>query len=106
MSYEWRERWRKQHRRRIRSKEWRELKQRLLRERGARCQRCGDDDPPSLVLHHNTYERLGHERDDDLELVCGKCHPSADLQRSLNNRARALQRRWRGVPQPSLFKDR
>lgn len=32
-------------------------------------------------LHHKTYERLGRERDDDLEVLCKPCHERADEQR-------------------------
>lgn len=95
MSYEWRERWRKRYKRHIGSKQWRTTKQRLLLERGARCQRCGRE--PPLSLHHKTYERFGRERDDDLELVCEACHPIADVQRARHNRRRAIQRRRRGT---------
>jgi 5-methylcytosine-specific restriction endonuclease McrA len=103
MSYEWRERWRKQYKRHIRSKAWRATKARLLHERGGRCARCGR--PPPLSLHHKTYERLGRERDDDLELVCTACHPIADMQRAAYNRARAVERRHRrqGAGQLHLF---
>jgi len=96
------EHWRKRYRRHIRSPQWRALKQRLLRERGMRCQRCGTP-ADQLVLHHTTYERLGKERDEDLMLVCRPCHPGADLQRELSGRARRLQRSFRGAPQPDLF---
>lgn len=96
MSYEWRERWRRRYKRHIRSKQWRTTKQRLLLERGSYCQRCGRRDLP-LALHHKTYQRLGSERDEDLELVCEACHPIADVQRAANSRARAVQRRQRGM---------
>lgn len=91
MSYEWRERWRKRYKRHIGSKRWRTTKQRLLLERGACCQRCGRG--PPLALHHKTYERFGREWDEDLELVCERCHPIVDMQR-----ARTITRlRKRGV---------
>jgi len=93
MSYEWRERWRKRYKRHIGSKQWRATKQRLLLERGGCCERCGRE--PPLMLHHKTYERLGRERDEDLELVCDACHPIADAQRAVQSRARAIQRRQR-----------
>ena len=36
------------------------------------CQRCGSR--YGLEVHHRTYARLGDERPDDLELLCGDCH--------------------------------
>jgi HNH endonuclease len=29
---------------------------------------------PQFHVHHLSYERLGHESDDDLELLCSPCH--------------------------------
>jgi phage terminase large subunit GpA-like protein len=53
------------------------------RERAARtngtCERCGAGG--ILQLHHLTYERLGRERDSDLELLCPTCHEEADQER-------------------------
>jgi hypothetical protein len=37
-----------------------------------RCQRC--QARQDLQVHHKTYERLGRERDDDLEVLCDSCH--------------------------------
>ena len=48
----------------------------LTRQYGSRCTCC--DTIPSfgnpLDLHHLTYERLGHERAEDLTVVCRNCH--------------------------------
>lgn len=77
----------------INSKRWRELRLRLLRERGERCERCHKTWAPgfktSLELHHLTYERLGHERDGDVQLVCKGCHESADIERAKDARERS-----------------
>jgi hypothetical protein len=56
----------------INSPRWRGLKERLLRERGVNCERCGKFKP--LDLHHLTYVRLGNEDDEDLKLYCRDCH--------------------------------
>ena len=40
------------------------------------CERCGVDGE-ELELHHVTYQNLGDERDDDLELLCAGCHGRA-----------------------------
>jgi hypothetical protein len=82
------------YRRVIQSARWRALKARLLRERGPRCERCGKQwapgYPPKLELHHTTYERLGHERDTDVQLVCGGvCHDHADAERARQAQQRA-----------------
>lgn len=44
----------------------------MLRLASYRCERCGAK--RDLQVHHKTYERLGVERDQDLEVVCADCH--------------------------------
>jgi hypothetical protein len=36
------------------------------------CQACGSGD--DIQLHHQTYERVGHELDEDLVPLCQVCH--------------------------------
>ncbi len=39
------------------------------------CERCGDrHNVWQLEFHHKTYERLGHELLEDLEMLCPECH--------------------------------
>lgn len=52
----------------------------LKEKRGHRCERCGVRNVP-IQFHHLNYDRLGHELDDDLQIVCLKCHPKADRER-------------------------
>lgn len=42
-----------------------------------------------LHLHHKTYERLGCERDDDVELLCTNCHADADKERAKSSQERS-----------------
>jgi 5-methylcytosine-specific restriction endonuclease McrA len=65
---------------------WRTMRQRALARYGSRCQECGRDGP--VQVHHVTYERLGHERLEDLRVLCTWCHRRADGER----RARAARR--------------
>lgn len=53
------------------SREWGLLKRQVRERSGGKCERCG---APQEVTHHVTYERLGHERLDDLLAVCKQCH--------------------------------
>lgn len=46
------------------------------------CERCGCGE--WLQVHHRTYERLGHERDDDLEVLCVACHRAITSSHSTN----------------------
>jgi hypothetical protein len=42
-------------------------------------------------VHHLTYERFGHERMDDLRVLCKRCHDEADEKREAEVRARSDQ---------------
>lgn len=56
----------------IRSPQWRQLSQRLIKEAGRRCRVCNSG--IDLCVHHRTYENLGHEPDQDLIVLCHDCH--------------------------------
>lgn len=80
--------WRAAYRERIDSFAWRGKRMRLITERGGVCERCGRRRRP-LHLHHKTYERLGRERDSDLEVVCVSCHRKADAERAAKGARRS-----------------
>jgi hypothetical protein len=50
-----------------------------------RCERCGCRVPlhgrGAVTVHHRTYARLGHERREDVELLCWGCHRRVDYWR-------------------------
>ena len=56
----------------LRSPAWASRRRRALTRAGNRCQVCGRT--RRLQVHHNTYERLGHEADHDLTVLCFECH--------------------------------
>jgi hypothetical protein len=58
----------------LQSPQWAQRRQRTLLLAGGACQRCGTH---ATDAHHTTYARLGHERDGDLEALCGGCHRAA-----------------------------
>jgi len=72
--------WRQRYNEHLNSDEWRDFKRAIIDERGAECERCGETG--LLHLHHKTYERLGHERASDVELLCPSCHQGADKERA------------------------
>ena len=55
----------------IASNAWRARRLRFIATTKGRCP-CGARD--NLHVHHATYERMGSERDEDLRLVCERCH--------------------------------
>ncbi len=50
---------------------WRKIRTKIIKERKS-CERCGSK--IILQLHHKTYENIFNEKDEDLELLCRKCH--------------------------------
>lgn len=67
----------------INSAKWKQRCDRAIAQAGYRCQRCGFTKySRRLEVHHLTYERLGHERDEDLQVVCHECHVAADQERA------------------------
>lgn len=56
----------------LRSPFWQQKREAAFREYGRHCNRCGS--LTSLQVHHKTYERLGCERIEDLEVLCETCH--------------------------------
>lgn len=56
----------------INSYEWFERREKYFSTHKRVCYMCGA--PQDVELHHMTYERLGHEYDDDLEPLCSNCH--------------------------------
>lgn len=63
----------------MQSDQWRARCYRLRKKRGNRCERCGSG--LRTEVHHLNYDHLGHERDEDLQIVCKQCHPAADRER-------------------------
>lgn len=55
------------------SPEWQEKRAIALRRAGYRCQLCATHSR-NLDVHHNTYERLGNEDQEDLFVLCRDCH--------------------------------
>lgn len=63
----------------MQSGKWHNRKRHLFQKRGYKCEMCGGGGP--FDIHHKNYDRLGHELDDDLLIVCRDCHPKADTER-------------------------
>ena len=59
----------------MQSPEWDRLRTQKLQESGYRCLDCGGSE--RLEVHHLTYERFGHERLTDLQVLCHVCHAEA-----------------------------
>lgn len=54
---------------------WRELRSRVLKETGGKCERCGKSYRKiHMHLHHKHYRTIGNEAREDVELLCVYCH--------------------------------
>ena len=70
----------------IQSAEWKATAAAAKEAAGWRCQICNRPSTAvTLDAHHRTYERLGHERPEDITVLCRDCH---ELYES-NRKARA-----------------
>jgi hypothetical protein len=64
----------------LRSETWAGRRAEVLERARGRCERCGEGAP--VEVHHLTYERLGHERLEDLAALCAVCHRGAHPPRA------------------------
>jgi hypothetical protein len=67
----------------LRSPLWRIRRRVWIAQAFGRCQGCGRF-RRMLTIHHLTYARLGHERRDDVKVLCWSCH----RRRHTNDRLR------------------
>lgn len=73
----------KQYREYLGSLQWHAKREAALLRSGRRCQSCGT--LRDLEVHHKHYETFGHEKPEDLEVLCIRCHDQADEQRRRRN---------------------
>lgn len=59
-------------------KRWKDLRNKVLEMRGARCQKCGKEILKRANMHHTTYEYIGrwHLEISTVEVLCPPCHSS------------------------------
>lgn len=72
--------WKQRYAEHLRSDYWRQLKQKVAKRRGHKCERCKSSDKP-LDLHHEHYKNFGKERQKDVLLLCRECHHEKDAER-------------------------
>src|SRR5262249_18432495 len=69
---------------RISSAQWKNLKREIIKQRGNRCEHCGQE---SASLE-------GSERPEDVELLCPECHTRADEARAAAFRQSDALTKW------------
>lgn len=60
----------------LKSAAWLEFRASVIKERGRRCERCGQKSGV-MQVHHLTYDRVGHELPMDVVILCVPCHEDA-----------------------------
>src|SRR3990167_7015219 len=66
----------------IQSEAWQKRAQEARCRVSYLCQVCNTNGEV-LDVHHRTYERLGHEADGDLTVLCRTCHELYEAQRRI-----------------------
>jgi hypothetical protein len=56
----------------MRSKTWKKVRLWRIELAVGKCEKCGGKN--GLEVHHLTYERIGAERKEDLQVLCDSCH--------------------------------
>lgn len=57
----------------LRTPEWLSFRATILKERGSKCELCGDTGT-TINVHHRTYRSRGHESAEDVIVLCQPCH--------------------------------
>ena len=63
------------------SKHWKAKRKHIFEIRNHVCEICKKKLTTRFEVHHKTYERIGDELEEDLQLLCHKCH--VELHRRL-----------------------
>jgi 5-methylcytosine-specific restriction endonuclease McrA len=64
------------------SPSWKQTRKKVLRHAGYRCEICGANS--GLDVHHKTYEHVGYERQEELQVLCSSCHTAAHHRKADN----------------------
>jgi len=81
----------------INSPEWREKAEAAKKRAGYRCQVCNRPrSEVQLDAHHRTYERLGHEDDGDITVLCRRCHDLFENTKKANKKPKNKGKKDKG----------
>ena len=72
----------------LNSPAWRTRRNKALKDAGYQCQKCAAR--RNLQVNHLTYERLGAEWDQDLEVLCQDCHGAHHLNEMAESESHRL----------------
>jgi hypothetical protein len=90
----------------LRTSWWLHRREVALKKAGRKCAQCGAS--TRLQVHHLSYDRLGAERDSDLEVLCDPCHEKHHFDESRRHDVRLylkLARETERMDHPTTFAD-
>lgn len=73
----------------LNSDKWRAFRLGIMKERGRKCEKCGQD-KGEIHAHHLTYERFMNELPEDIQLLCKPCHMAVHNRRNKKKEKRKL----------------
>lgn len=71
--------WKADHQKYYRSSWWMRRRRAAIQDAGFKCHKC-DINTYELQVHHLTYERIGEELPEDLQVLCSICHSKFHAQ--------------------------
>lgn len=75
----------------LQSEHWKNFRNETLKKRN-KCEKCNSKE--NLCLHHLTYERLGHETQEDIMVLCNDCHKKIHSERKTPKRRAGNQKTY------------
>lgn len=84
---------------------WRNIRDLMIKLSKNRCQHCGCDGYATqpLEVHHKTYERLGRELIEGLQVLCKQCHKVADEKRAEEGRIKSINARANAIEEACYY---
>ena len=78
--------WRAKYEAHINSLEWKLFRLTVFASRGTNCEACGLSDSGQRHVHHLHYRNLGHEKLEDVKVLCEVCHQKAHPRKRIMRR--------------------
>lgn len=63
----------------LRSAEWKEKRKEFIEAANGECEECGSKG--KLQVHHLSYDNVGDENIDDVEVLCKDCHEDKEIEK-------------------------
>jgi len=76
------------------TKHWLQLREHIFALRNQTCERCHRKIAVYQV-HHKCYANLGHEHDDDVQLLCVRCHERVHKRKDRERAKKRIKKKVR-----------